>query len=140
MEMIVSEAIISSGSGLSAAFLLTARCGRFALHSDWIGRRRPGPVGGVEFEPRFEVADLGFEVGDSLLHGEEQRRDRCVSVLHTTPGMKCVDLQRQSEEWALLSPSSGAELDTGDSPREATLQVEEEGLGLEPRIESEPIK
>jgi hypothetical protein len=32
-------------------------------------------------------------------------------------------------------PLQGAELDVGESPREAALQVEEEGLGLEPWVE-----
>jgi hypothetical protein len=37
-------------------------------------------------------------------------------------------------------PLQGAELDVGESPREAALQVEEEGLGLEPRVEPEQVK
>ena len=50
-------------------------------------------------------------------------------------------LGRSFEDAPLFDPPlQGPELDVGETAREAALQVEEEGLGLEPRVEPEQLQ
>jgi hypothetical protein len=63
-------------SGLATAFLPTGRSGRPPLHPDGIGRGRLGRVGGVEFEPAFEIAEPVFKECDPFLVGSDKGKHR----------------------------------------------------------------
>ena len=65
---------------LAAAFSFAGRGRRFALHTHRIGRGRLGRVRRIQLEPRFEVADPGFQLGDPLLHREKHGCDRRLGV------------------------------------------------------------
>ena len=67
-------------SRLPTAFLLAGRGRGSPLHPDRVGRGGLGRVGGVELEPRFQVEDSSFEIGDPLLHSTEHCRDRRLGV------------------------------------------------------------
>ncbi len=97
------------------------------------------PVGVGEHEVIDKVTERLAEDGDAELgHASEVRLGEPTRL---------VDLR---EEHLLGRPFEGPpefdpplqapQLDVGESAREAALQVEEEGLGLEPRIESEQFE
>jgi hypothetical protein len=97
------------------------------------------PVGIGKHEVIDQVVERFAEDGDAELgHAGE------VALGEPT---RLVDLReehllgRPFEGPPLFDPSLQAtELDVGKSPREAALQVEEEGLGLEPRVEPEQLE
>jgi hypothetical protein len=62
---------------LAAALFPAARCGRFPLHPDRIGRGGLGRVGGIELEPILEINESVLKESDAFLikvhDGEECR-------------------------------------------------------------------
>ncbi len=97
------------------------------------------PVGVGEHEVIDQVVERLAEDGDAALgHAGEIR-------FGEPP--RLVDLReehllgRPFEDTPLFDPPlQGPELDVGKTAREASLQVEEEGLGLEPRVEPEQLQ
>jgi hypothetical protein len=67
-------------AGLSAPPSRARRCGRLALQSYGIGRRRLGGVGGVELEPGLEISDTSLQFGDPSLVCVPDREDGGLSL------------------------------------------------------------